>query len=495
MRVVTLRTGLAAIVAGVLVWTAPGARAQVTITQEPGRPSLLYSSDSDLNCSDLSVLVGDSLPYNVVRLRAPLPAGADRIEWSLPKPEVGFLLADQDLGPEETTAAVRGFCAEFGNACLLTKQTLKFYNQETILYAAPTCDALPKDTKEEFLGGSVSIKATARTGKKKMGKAVTQVRWGNPEVAAATLYTNYQINAQGDRVAFDGIGEQSVQGFAITEFNATVAPDGLPGLPPVTSFDFEFSGSRGSEPTCPAEPEEECVALEAQTPGTFLSTVAVRLDDGSALCDALNVNVGACPRKAQVQIIRVPSKRTYTSGDPARLRVRFANLSENRPGCSLVLQGESVLTCSATFNIDGNEETKTDQWDLQHCSVTTSQGCTSTADCGCRSVADCPCPTCEPNEVCLLESHCSKTFTQLCDGDSDCELPACPGCQDDETCIRVLATPEIVVAPGQAVDLVDEEVILKNEIGSTVAIKETWTANAFPQTSADASIKYKIKDD
>ena len=80
-----------------------------------------------------------------------------------------------------------------------------------------------------------------------------------------------------------------------------------------------------------------------------------------------------------------------------------------------------------------------------------------------------------------------------CDGDSDCEEPACPICNDNETCTRVLAVPELIVLPGQAVDLVDEAVVLKNQIGDPVAVAETWTANAIPGTSAAARMKYKIK--
>jgi hypothetical protein len=169
--------------------------------------------------------------------------------------------------------------------------------------------------------------------------------------------------------------------------------------------------------------------------------------------------------------------------------VRFANLSPNRPGCSLALEGANVLTCSATFKLGkkSGEEAKSDQWDLQHCSATTSQPCTTTADCQCLA--------CQDNEVCLTQSHCSETFTQLCalHGDADCEKPLCPTCKDNERCIRVLEVPQILVRPGQAVDLVDEVVTLKNEIRDPVTVKETWTANAFPGTSASAGIKYRIK--
>lgn len=496
MRRVTLRTGLGMAPAALLLFVGQPAGAQVTIVQEPERPGgLFYSSDSNHDCSALHALAGDALPYNVVRLRAEA-AGADTWTWSLPKPQVGFLLADDDLGPLETTSAIRGFCAEFGNACLLTAQTLKFYNKPTILYAAPTCDVQPKSTRQPFDGGSVTIKVAVKSGGRKLGKASTQVRWGSLQAASVTLYTNYPTAAPGVRVAEDGLGVDSVEGGAITDFSAVATPIGLPGLPPVTRFAFQFAGSSASVPTCDDDPTFQCVSLETTTPGTFLATVQASLEDGSALCDGLNVHVGTCPRKAQVQIIRVPSKRTYRSGDVARLRVRFANLSPNRPGCGLLLKGANVLNCAATFKIGKTEETKSHQWDLRHCSITTSQPCDTDADCGCISEANCRCPTCEPNETCLAESHCSETFTQRCDEDADCkrETNACPTCKDNETCVHVLAVTQLDVQPGQAVDLVDETVTLQNEIGSPVAITETWTANAFPTTSADAKIKYRIKD-
>jgi hypothetical protein len=487
MRRVTLRTGLGVAIAALLLFIVSSrpAAAQVTILQEPDRPNgLLYSANSDQNCSELHAMADAdpaTLPYNVVRLTAQV-TGADSYVWSLPKPQVGFLLADDDLGPQETTSAIRGFCSEFGNACLLTAKTLKFYNKPTILYAAPTCDALPKDTSKVFQGDTVTIKVAAKAGNKKLGKAATEVRWGNPQAGSVTLYANYPTNVPGVRTAKDGIGVESVEGFAITDFNAVPTPLGLPGLPPIANFAFEFAGSGGSEPSCPDDPTQICAALETQTPGTFLSTVEVTLDDGSALCDALNCQVGACPRKAQVQIIRVPSKRVYKSGDPVRLRVRFANLSPNRPGCGLLLQGANVLGCAATFKIGKSEESKSDQWDLQHCSTTTDIPCESNADC------------LPFGETCLDYSHCSETVARPCAGDSDCKQDVCPTCQADESCIHVLAVPELLVEPGQAVDIVDEIVPLKNEVGSPVAIKETWTANAFPGTSADAAIKYQIKE-
>ena len=198
-------------------------------------------------------------------------------------------------------------------------------------------------------------------------------------------------------------------------------------------------------------------------------------------CDNLNVEVGACRRTAQVQVIRTPSKRTYTSGNTVDLTVRFANLSQRRPGCGLELRGSGVLTCEATFKIGKTEETKRTTWDLQHCSKTETQSCT----------VDAECPS---TEVCLTSSHCSETLGRPCTGDSDCREPKCHlTCQDNERCVRVLAVPELPVAPGEAITLVDESVELRNEIRDPVAIQEVWTANAFPGTTADTKIKYRIK--
>ena len=468
MRRVTLRTGLgvATVVAGLgLVWPRL-ANAQVTIDHEPNRPSLFFSADSNQDCSALHALEGDALPYHVVRLKA-VAAGADGYEWSLPKPQVGFLLADQDLGPGESDAAVRGLCGEFGNACILTKETLRFYDLPTILYAAPTCDVLPTNTRKQFPGDSVKVKVVAKAAGKKVGKATTTVVYGDPNVAAVTLY------AYGD----DGIGEDAAEGGAQTAFNAVPTPLDPPNGP-VTQYDFNWAGDSASADVCPDTPATACVVLEEAFAGTFPATVEARLGDGSALCDNLNVHVGPCKLKAQVQVIRVPSKSTYTSDDAVRLRVRFANLSE--PGCPLLLQGSNVLSCTAQFRLGKTEDTKTTQWDFQHCSVTTTTPC--------KVSSECP-----VTEVCLAESHCSTTLGRPCDGDSDCQEPACTNCDADETCIRVLAIEQQSIPSGQAIDLVDENVIVKNKIGDPVSIKETWTANAFPPTIATTSIKYKIK--
>jgi hypothetical protein len=480
--------GVAVAALALLFGSPRAAGAQVTVVQEPDRPNgLLYSADTNFNCSDLHALAMSdpaTLPYNVVRLTAQA-VGADTYTWSLPKPQVGFLLADDDLGPQETTAAIRGFCSEFGNACLLTKKSLKTYNKPTVLYAAPTCDVLPKDTSKPFAGGSVMIKVAAKAANKKLGKASTEVRWGaqDPTAGTVTLWVNYPGNPiPAVRTAANGDHVESVQGFALTDFNAVPTPLGLPGLPAITSFQFSFGGSGSSEPSCPDDETRVCTELEAPTAGKLFSTVVARLADGSALCDALNVQVGVCPRKAQVQIIRVPSKRTYKSGDLVRLRVRFANLSVNRPGCGLLLSGANVLGCSATFKLGKTQETKSDQWDLQHCSTS--------ADVTCQTDADCA----PLGETCLNYSHCSQTLARPCSSDSECGQDVCPTCKEDETCIHVLEIPAIDVEPGQAVDLVDETVTLKNEIGSPVGISETWTANAFPGTSASAGIKYQIKD-
>ena len=468
MRAVTLRTGLGfAIVAAALAWTAD-ARAQVTITQDPERPSLLYSADGTQDCSALHATA--DLPYNVVRLTAEA-AGADGYRWSLPKPQIGFLLADQDLGPGETDAAVRGLCGEFGNACILTDKTLRLYKEATVLYAAPTCDVLPTRTNKPFDGGSVKIKVKAMNGSKKIGTATTTVVYGDPTVAHVTLYAFGQ----------NGIGkQQAVDGGIQTQFNAIPTP-AVPPNGPVTAYEFAWAGDSETKATCDSDPTLPCVTLEEPLAGTFLATVKARLADGSALCDNVNVHVGACHHRAQVQVIRVPTKRTYVSKDLVSLRVRFANLSKEA-GCSLVLKGGNVLSCTATFRLGATEETKVTQWDFRHCSATTTQPCS----------ADSECPA---TEQCLTTSHCSQTLDRPCDGDSDCQRPICTDCEDNERCIRVLAIEEQIVAPGQALDLVGdgESIEVLNTIGDPVTVKETWTANAFPVTTASTMIKYRIK--
>ena len=110
-----------------------------------------------------------------------VPPGT-KVKWSFPEPAVGTLAADEALGPDDTTSGIVGFCAEFGNECILTKQKLAFYNKPTILWLGPTCDTLPEKTSRAFAGGSVKFRVKLPG----LGKARTTVGYGH--TGSTTLF-------------------------------------------------------------------------------------------------------------------------------------------------------------------------------------------------------------------------------------------------------------------------------------------------------------------
>lgn len=142
----------------------------------------------------------------------------------------------------------------------------------------------------------------------------------------------------------------------------------------------------------------------------------------------------------------------------------------------------------------GVKDTQTTQFDLQHCSQTTTQPCTSNADCS-------SCGACVPGEFCLTQSHCSQTFSMPCSSNNDCEStgsnPPCPGCKPDETCIRVLQVPAgtgVTVPVGKSFDLFHQTVQMRNVLPDTAKIKDTWQANVFiPEVSAEKSLSYQVR--
>src|SRR5262245_21225405 len=139
---------------------AASAGAAVTLTAT--RTELLYSTESNPDCSKLFALSDAALPFWVTRIYATVdnaPPGVRlTFRWSTSKKQKGMLLANQNLGPGAETSAVDGMCADFGNACLLTGKKLKFYNESSILFAAPTCAGLPTETSKQFQIGSAACR-------------------------------------------------------------------------------------------------------------------------------------------------------------------------------------------------------------------------------------------------------------------------------------------------------------------------------------------------
>lgn len=473
-------------------------RSEAAVTLGAVRTELLYSQDADPDCSELHAIEDDAaLPFNVARLRATVtganPGTPVSFRWALVDGSAGLLAADQDLGPAGETPAVSGMCAEFGNACLLTKENIRFYNEPTCFFVAPTCDVLPKNTTRAFRGGTSKVRVKAKAGKRKLGKATLTIGWGRD---GAIILSAQNVNG----VFEDGIGKQNgVNVYAVVPLGATISPEPSPAPGPVRSFFFDGDGITPGDvpPGCSFGNFDACAELDLFAPGTYFPTVEARYEDGSALCDKLKVRTGPCAADPKLEIIPKPQRDTYDPGT-IDLTVRLHNASKpegNLPPCNFLLRGANVLTCTAQIKVGGIEQTDSTQFDLPHCSVTTSQSCTSDAECS-TSV----CGECQANEVCLSQSHCSVTLSQPCTSSIDCDptgsSPTCPNCREDETCVRVLAlgASEVTIAPGESVDLLDETVQLRNALPDTAKIRDKWTATVFiPDVSDSETLRYKIR--
>src|SRR5262245_31326202 len=151
-------------------------RAEAAVSISPARTELLYSQNANPDCSMLNGVTDDAqLPFYVTRLRATVegaPAGASIVyRWKLPAKARGLLAADLDLTPGGSTSSITGMCAEFGNACVLTADKQRFYNEPTIFFVAPTCSVLPTKPAKQFHGGTSKVKLSVSAGKRKLGKA------------------------------------------------------------------------------------------------------------------------------------------------------------------------------------------------------------------------------------------------------------------------------------------------------------------------------------
>jgi hypothetical protein len=491
----------ATLVVGAVAAAAMPAGASVTLTAS--RNELLYSQDADPDCSKLHAITDDGqLPFNVARLRSSVqgaPAGqAVGYKWSLRKKSAGLLAADLDLGPGGETSAVAGMCAEFGNACILTDEKVKFYSEPTIFFIAPTCDVVSNRTEKVFRGGTSRVTLKVTAGRRKLGRATVTIGWGRN--GAVQIWAE---NTQG--VFDDGLGKPNgVNVPAVTILGANITQQPNPAPPGgLDTFFFNGENISGAESNaCPLTRFEACVELDIFSVGHAFPTVEARYNDGSALCDKIEVRTGPCNPNPKLEVITKPRLRTYDPDDPRRntveLTVRLRNASRpegNLPPCNFLLRGAGILSCSEELKVGGLTDSKTTTFDLAHCSVTTNRGCRLNAECDPQI-----CPDCQPNEICLTESHCSTTFTQRCQSDADCKStgnnPPCSKCDKEERCIRVLdvPSPEIFIRAGEFFDLLTETRTLRNELPDPARITDTWTANVFiPDVSAQDKIRYRIK--
>src|SRR5438105_3414227 len=221
-----------------VVLQAPRESAAGRIGVVPSRPDTLYSgSNANPSCTDLFNVQDDTmLPLNVVRLRAQQPAGVApdqvRYQWSFPKPALGQLLADEDLGPDEQVPAIRSACADVGNGCVLTAEQLLVYNHPSILWVAPGCDVLPTDTTRPFRGGTVRIGVRVSVGKRRVGRGAGRIGFGR--IGSLTLFV-----ADPGGPFRDGIGNPSGEKIFLNPlFAVRLDPGGL-ALPKLDTINID----------------------------------------------------------------------------------------------------------------------------------------------------------------------------------------------------------------------------------------------------------------
>ena len=489
------------IVAGALVGLlvvscAEAARLGVTAS----RPELLYSSSTgNPSCSNLSKITDDSLlPFNIVRLKATAPAGVPvdqvRFEWSFPKPALGMLLADTDLGPDEQDPAIRSLCAELGNECVLTAEQLAVYNKPSILWVAPGCDALPANTSRQFRGGRVRIGARTSIGKRRLGKGAARIGFGR--LGSLELF----VKDPGEKHFRDGIGKPNGEMIFINpDFAVRLDTSGIP--PAVREITIDSGGGGSVDRHTPFHCSLDDSFTECTDPGDIdysvagkpLASATAIFEDQSALCDNLTVNIRTTTIIPKLEVSLSPKRGQYVPGDATRgsvnLRVTLHDVSPRGSGGNILLKG-NILTCDSEVRVGRSTISKTTQIDLQHCSATVRQSCATDADC-----APPGCKDCVANEICLSSSHCSNLlfFPPIgCTSDRDCRPPRCHNCNPFDTCIQVLPLEQIFLGVGDSVDLVKSTIPVINTLPASARVTDTWTAHTFNAGDDSDVVKYKI---
>jgi hypothetical protein len=200
--------------------------------------------------------------------------------------------------------------------------------------------------------------------------------------------------------------------FIDPEFGASFDFKGQTALPPVTRVTFDNGdGGSATEPAAmrgASRPRCLCTVTLLRYRRKHLASMQVDLQDGSALCDNLTVNVRVAPLSLELDVSAQPRRASYVPGDPIignpHLRVRARNTSPPDTGF-IVLTG-NLLTCETEAKVDGTILTRTTSIDLQHCSSTVSQPCGDDSDCQPGT----NCPTCQPDERCLTPTIARSTW-------------------------------------------------------------------------------------
>jgi hypothetical protein len=485
-----LGVAVCAIVASLLASRQAAGQVAVTAT----RTNLLYSLDANPDCSALSKMADEALPFFVTRIKvegAPAVPGL-RYRWSMPKGDKGSLAADLDLGSGAEQSAVSGMCADFGSACLLTEQKLAFYNEKTILWVAPTCAVLPSDTSKQFHGGRSHVRVKVLQVRRQIGRGVANLDWGKN--GALTLYVSDMENPPRFQ---NGIGRHTpIPIFANPTAGWKVTP---PNPGPAGSMSSQFGGGGSTMGRLTCADFEGCEEVFFPSAGRFLFTLTLFFEDRSALCDNVTVRVATCAPKARLEVVPKPKLGTYDPQNPNRsdvdLTVRLHNISKPEgglPACPFLLRGAGILSCASTIRVGSVKDTRNTTFDLAHCSQTPDQPCSNDVDCDQTF-----CATCKPREVCLTQPHCSGHLDRACGNEDDCRPPTCMDCMDNETCIRVLqlgAGGELFIPPGHSEVLFHQPVRLKNVLADQARITDNWTANVFiPGISASHKLTYAIR--
>src|SRR5262249_44060641 len=160
------------------------------------------------------------------------------------------------------------------------KEQLPFYNQPTILWIAPTCDALPTSTSSAYHGDTVTFRVKASQKRRALGKGAVKVGYGR--LGAITAYINED----------DGIGQASIPSELRAFLSARLGP--LTGMPVVDSIEIDdgSGGTTESKPgKCPDATYDACATAFYDTVAMFRVTAQAMLHDGSALCDANTISV------------------------------------------------------------------------------------------------------------------------------------------------------------------------------------------------------------
>lgn len=452
--------------------------ASATVTLTASRTDTLFTTETQFDCGELASRTDEELPYNVVRLRAEDDTGqATSFRWKLPKPNVGFLMPDD---PEIDSSAggafaVQGFCAEVGSGCVLTKDTVKSYRRPTILWAAPTCETgLPKTTRTQFSGDTVTIRVKADGQRGRGSKTTIDVGYGR--LGTPVLWVT-DTSHQPD----NGIGKDHILTTLLPTFSVTLEPS---IVPPAPIRDYLFDNGNGQQvaaTACTADGAAPgapaCTVIPHESLGPFTPNVEVRLEDDSAYCDNARTRVATCQVNTKLEVTRSPRKQTYRSGEQGEVTVTLHNRAPAGNGCTFVFHR---LSCETEAKRGDFTARGSHTFEPARCEGDRFVFCETDEECGERG-------------PCLSESHCSETTEQPCTTDAECSPRQCAACGSGETCIRVIHVPR-VISPGQSVEMLHEVVELRSVLPGKTSVAETWSIQeAFGRGDDAAAYRYKIR--